>query len=128
MDSDSNKVGISFSLSRGRVLIHRLTLRSIGMPSNIRFLLNTGAKKVAVQACESIDRDSFKVPSLNEVGSYEITSLNFINVIYRLAGWRKDRSYRIYGTIFIKNRLVEYNLLEAVEISEDEFIDPELED
>lgn len=84
-----NKVGISFSLLRGRVLIHRSALRSIDMPSNIRFLLNTGAKKVAIQACEAIDRDSFTVPNLNEMGSYEIASVNFINVIYGLAGWKK---------------------------------------
>ena len=126
MENDSNKIGISFSLERGRVLIHRSALRSIGMPSNIRFLLNTGAKKVAVQACEAIDRDSFTVPNLDEMGSYEICSMNFINVLYRLAGWKKEKSYRIYGNVFAKNRLVEYDLSDATEITDEEFVDPEL--
>jgi len=91
-----NKVGISFSLLRGRVLIHRSALRSIDMPSNIRFLLNTGAKKVAIQACEAIDRDSFTVPNLNEMGSYEIGLLPFqdckwlINLVLRLQMEKAD--------------------------------------
>ena len=126
MENDSNKIGISFSLERGRVLIHRSALRSIGMPSNIRFLLNTGAKKVAVQVCEAIDRDSFTVPNLEDTGSYEICSMNFINVLYRLAGWKKEKSYRIYGNVFAKNRLVEYDLSDATEITDEEFVDPEL--
>jgi len=115
--------GISFSLKRRRVLIHRSTLRSLGEPTNIRFLLNMKMKKVAVQACEAIDRDSFVVPDFKEVaeGHFEISSINFLNVVYKLGGWDINKTYRIAGEEFCRNRLVEFELDEAAIITDEEF-------
>lgn len=42
------RTGISFSMKKGRVLIYRCTLRSLGVPKNIRFLLNVKKKRIAV--------------------------------------------------------------------------------
>lgn len=58
------KDGISFSMKRRGVLIYRSSLRALGMPSNIPFLLNMKKKKVVVQACEAIDRDFLKVSDI----------------------------------------------------------------
>ena len=128
MTADEFKTGISFSMKRRRVLIYRCTLRALGMPKNLRFLLNMKKKRVAVQACEAIDRDSFKVPEFN-LGSkdqYEITSQNFLNIIYKTAEWDREKTYRMSGTVYPENRLVEFDLKNVEEISEEEFVDPEM--
>ena len=125
--SASFRYMISFSLKRRRVLIHRSTLRALDMPSNIRFLLNTKNKRVAVQSCEAIDRDNFTVPDLSSMGSYEITSLNFLQVIYKLSGWDTDKNYRVEGCKFSKNHLVEFDLKQATIICDEDFVDPEVE-
>ena len=44
--TEENRTGISFSMKRGRVLIYRCTLRSLGVPKNIRFLLNVKKKRI----------------------------------------------------------------------------------
>lgn len=123
------RTGISFSMKRRRVLIYRSSLRALGMPSNIRFLLNMKKKKVAVQACEAIDRDSFKVPEIIDGGKdqYEISSVNFLKMVYKLAGWKDDGTYRIAGVVFPENRLVEFELGDAVKIADEEFVDPEVD-
>lgn len=123
------RTGISFSMKRRRVLIYRSSLRALGMPSNIRFLLNMKQKKVAVQACEAIDRDSFKVPEIIDGGKdqYEISSVNFLKMVYKLAGWDNDGTYRISGVVYPENRLVEFELGDAVKIADEEFVDPEVE-
>lgn len=123
------RTGISFSMKRRRVLIYRSSLRALGMPSNIRFLLNMKKKKVAVQACEAIDRDSFKVPEIIDGGKdqYEISSVNFLKMVYKLAGWKDDGTYRIAGVVYLENRLVEFELGDAVKIADEEFVDPEVE-
>ena len=128
MTADEFKTGISFSMKRRRVLIYRCSLRALGMPKNIRFLLNMKKRRVAVQACEAIDRDSFKVPEFN-LGSkdqYEITSQSFLKVIYKLAEWNRDKTYQLKGVVYPENRLIEFDLAAAEEISEDEFVDPEI--
>lgn len=86
-------------------------------------------KKVAVQACEAIDRDSFKVPEIIDGGKdqYEISSVNFLKMVYKLAGWKDDGTYRIAGVVFAENRLVEFELGDAVKIADEEFVDPEVE-
>lgn len=124
---NDNYIGLSFSLKRRRVLIHRSTLRSLGVPKNIRFLLNMKKKRVAVQVCEAIDRDSFKAPNINEnKDSYEITSMNFISIVYRIAKWDENRTYRLEGRLYGDNRLVEFDLMDAEIIDDSEFVDPEV--
>ncbi len=126
--ADECRTGISFSMKRRRVLIYRSTLRSLGTPRNIRFLLNMKKQRVAVQACEAIDRDSFKVPEFADGSKdqYEINSVNFMNVLYRLAEWDREKTYKIEGMVYPDNRLVEFRLQNAVLISDEEFRDPEV--
>ncbi len=114
---------LSFSLKRRRVLIHRSTLRTLDHPRNIRFLLNKKNGRVAVQSCEAIDRDNFAVPDLKPSETFEITSINFLKVVYGLAKWDEERTYRVSGKLFKENRLVEFRLDDAELISDDDFVD-----
>ena len=122
----SDEVGrLSFSLKRRRVLIHRSALRVLEQPQNIRFLLNKKKVRVAVQCCEAIDRDIFAVPDLKPSETFEISSINFLKVIYGLAKWDEERTYRVSGRLFKANRLIEFDLKDAEIISDDDFVDQE---
>ena len=118
-------VKISFSSKNRRVLIHKSTLRALGMPQFIRFLLNRNKKCVAVQVCEAMDRDCFKVPDLKPEDVYEISSINFVKMVYTLGSWNINSSYRVSGISYPEKRLVEFDLTEAETITEEEFQDDE---
>ena len=93
------------------------------MSQNIRFLLNTEKNRVVVQSCEPIDRDNFVVPDFNSVCQFEISSINFLNVVYRMAKWDSEKTYRVEGKHYKANHLVEFDLRCSVQISDDEFVD-----
>ena len=49
-----------------------------------------------------------------------------MNVLYRLAEWDREKTYKIEGMVYPDNRLVEFRLQNAVLISDEEFRDPEV--
>ena len=130
MNTDSKteqRLGMSFSIRRGRVLVYHSTIRSIGEPEYIRFLFNSKIRHIAVQSCEPIDRHSFRVPVFvpGENISFEISSIPFLSVIYKRCHWDENKSYLVYGREYKKNRLVDFDLETAREIAPEDFVDPE---
>mgnify|MGYP007070214089 CR=1 FL=1 len=120
-------IGLSFNIRRGRLLIYHSTIRALGNPEYIRFLFNSKDKKVAVQSCEAIDRDSFRVPKpiSGEKFQFDISSSPFLSVIYKACGWGLDESYLVYGKLYPNNRLADFELKTAIQIMPDQFVDPE---
>lgn len=114
------KLGISFSLKHGRMFIHRTTLKAIGEPGYIRLLVNRKQKRIAVQSCEEIDNDAYKVPAYENWLQFEVYSLKFLQMIYKMAGWDKEKTYRIYGYPVTDYRLVLFCLEDGREINEAE--------
>lgn len=122
-----NRAGLSFALRRGRLLIHHATIMALGNPEYIRFLLNSDEKHIAIQCCEAIDRDKFSVPEAleGEKYSFEISSIPFVSVIYKICGWDRNKTYQVYGKIHQRHRLIDFDLNVAKEIHVDQFVDPE---
>lgn len=122
-----NRLGISFSIRRGRLLIYHSVIRALGEPEHIRFLLNSRDKHIAVQACEPIDQHSFRVPKSQEgeLFQFEISSSPLLSVLYKQCEWDVDKTFLVYGKEYQKNRLIDFDLSSAAVISPDEFIDPE---
>lgn len=122
-----SRLGMSFSVIRGRLLIHHATIIELGEPEYIRFLYNDSKKRVAIQSCEKIDRDNFAVPKTVPGGrfQFELNSSSFLSIIYKKCGWRSDQTYVVYGTVYPEHRLVEFRLDDAKIISENQFVDPE---
>lgn len=118
---------ISFSDKTHRILVHKSLLRGLKMPQYIRFLLNKKSRCIAVQACDPVDRDIFKVPEMKADDSYEISSAGFVAFVYKLAEWDKEKSYRIEGTFYPGNRLAEFDLSRAWTIAPEQFTDNEEE-
>ena len=122
-----NRLGMSFSIMRGRLLIYHATIRALGDPDYIRFLYNDGKKRVAIQCCEQIDRDGFRVPKVTEGErfSFVINSSPFLSVIYKKCGWDIEQTYNVLGTSYPEYRLVEFRLDDAKKIAPGQFVDPE---
>lgn len=114
------KLGITFSLRRDSTYIHRTTLKEIGEPGYVRLLLNRKQKRIAVQSCEEIDNDAYQVPAYENWNQFEIYSLKFLRMIYKMAGWDVRKSYRIYGYPVTDYRLVLFCLEDGREITEEE--------
>ena len=122
-----NRAGLSFSIKRGRLLIYQATIRQLGNPEYIRFLLNLKGLRIAIQSCEPIDRDAIRVPKLMEHGKFqfEVSSSPLLSVIYKACRWEYDQTYLVFGRSYPRNHLVDYELASAVQISSEEFLDPE---
>ncbi len=122
-----SRLGLSFNIRRGRMLIYHSTIIEIGEPEFIRFLFNNRDKKIAVQSCEAIDRDSFRVPKVipGERFQFDITSSPFLSVVYKACHWSPDESYLVYGISHPEHHLVEFELKDAIQIAPEQFIDPE---
>lgn len=122
-----SRLGMSFSLTRGRLLIHHATIIELGDPEYVRFLYNDGSKRMAIQCCEKIDRDCFRVPktSPGERFQFEISSSPLLSILYKKCEWEIEQSYSVMGISYPEYRLVEFKLDEAKKIAADQFVDPE---
>lgn len=104
------RTGISFSMKRRRVLIYRCTLRSLGVPKNIRFLLNMKQKRIAVQVCEAIDRDSFTVPEFDKGEKTSTRSAASISLRWSIRSLDGMRTVRIGSQALCTLRTVWWSL------------------
>ena len=100
VDWDYSMPGISFCLKSGRVTIFKTTLEVIGYPEFYRFLYNPDTKMMAIEPCD------------------------FVRMMYRENGWKKQISYRIAGTPHRQERAVEFDLRKALEIHEGRVMEP----
>ena len=125
--SENTKLGMSFSITRGRILIHHATIIELGNPGYIRFLYNDDKRRVAVQCCEKIDKEGFHVPRVDqgERFQFEISGSPFLSVIYKKCGWDIEQCYTVFGRYNPEVRLVEFKLDDAKKIAAGQFIDPE---
>ena len=123
----TNNLGLSFSIGRGRLLIYHATIIKLGDPNYIRFLYNDSKRRIAVQCCEKIDREGFRVPKVvsGERFQFEINSSPLLSVIYKKCQWDIDKTYTVTGTPYPEHRLIEFRLDEARQIAASQFIDPE---
>lgn len=126
MSEQERRLGLSFSLKRGRSLIYWATIRSLKNPKFSRFLFNSRDHKVAIQVATPIDKEAMKVPAFQEVQQYEIASKAFLRVLYKNCHWDESKTYRVYGTNYGNEQVVEFRLEEATIIRDEEFRDPEM--
>ena len=118
------RLGLSFNIRREDADLSS-TIRAIG--AGIYPFLFNNRDKIAVQRCEAIDRDSFRVPKVvpGERFQFDITSSPFLSVVYKACHWSLDESYLVYGVNHPEHNLVEFELKEAIQITPEQFVDPE---
>lgn len=107
-------LGMTLNVDEGRITIFRSTLEVLGWPSYYRFLYNPQMNQIAVQVCSATDAGAHRVGKLNELSSCEIKCVAFVRMVYKNAQWDKRRSYRMIGNPFPEQRLVSFQIQEAL--------------
>jgi hypothetical protein len=123
---DAAQTAITFRFDAGRITLFRTTLDGLGYPEFYRFLFNPAENMFAIQACGIDDPGSHQMPELKTGNACEVSSKDLVRLIYRHCGWKRKFSYRIPGTSYLKQRLVNFNLDNAFELHEGRLAEPEL--
>ena len=87
------------------------------------FLYNPQMNQIAVQVCSATDAGVHRVGKLNEFSSCEIKCVAFVRMVYKNAKWNKRRSYRMIGNLFPEQRLVSFQIQEALPIENGRVLD-----
>lgn len=116
-------LGMTLNVDEGRITIFRSTLEVLGWPSYYRFLYNPQMNQIAVQVCSATDAGAHRVGKLNELSSCEIKCVAFVRMVYKNAQWDKRRSYRMIGNPFPEQRLVSFQIQEALPIENGRVLD-----
>lgn len=112
----SGILGMTFSAEEGRITIFRSTLETLRWPSYYRFLYNPQINQIAVQACKAEDAGAHRVTKLDEFSSCEIKCVAFVRMVYKDAHWNTRRSYRMTGNPFPEQKLVRFQIQDALPI------------
>ena len=103
-----NGVYISFYLKANRIHIFVETLRSMGSPGRIRFLISGDGRILLIHPYDKRGFTSHRIP--REVydckRSLEISSYKLCRILAELHGWDLGRSYRVPGRITADARSV----------------------
>lgn len=121
---DYKSPGISFSLQAGRIVIFRTTLEALDYPEYYRFLFNPENRLFAMQICGIDDEGAHRLPKMDPEGSCEIKSKGLVRLVYQICGWKKELTYRIPGSHIPGERLVNYDLADALEVYQGQLIEP----
>ena len=110
-----NGIHISFYLRTGRIHIFTETLRLIGCPKRICFLISADGQTLLMRAHENRDFKSHKVPQGVYGGerSFEVSSWKLCEILANLHGWDSGRPYRVSGVLMQDRRSVRFSLAEA---------------
>ena len=106
---------ISFYLKENRIHLFVDSLRELGSPSRICFMLEKSGKKLMVAPYEKRDFKSHAVPPdvYNGTNSMEVSSMKLCRIIADLHHWDLSRSYRIPGEIHAECKVAIFHLTKA---------------
>ena len=123
MDWDNSLPGISFSLKRGRITIFKTTLEIMGFPEFYHFLYNPDTRQLAIEPCKMNDHGAYAMVEVKKDLTYDVSSTDFVRIIYHENGWNGKINYRIAGVAYPQDRAVEFDLTKALEIHEGRVMD-----
>lgn len=111
---------ISFYLSTSRIHIFRSTIKDIGNPKFVRFLVKEDGKSMIMEAYYKKDFQSHRVPKVSDNSRWEmeIRSLPLCTLIQNRLNWKAGQSYRIPGKTYSQQRLVVFDLTSAEQIQQ----------
>ena len=106
---------ISFYLPRTRLHIFSSTIREIGNPKFIRFLVNEEEMQLVVQPYHRKDFRSHRVPTRKSSDRWEmeISSNPLCMLLANKLDWDLNRSYRVPGRILPKQQIAIFDLKSA---------------
>ena len=117
-----NETYISFYLKASRIHVFVDSLRSIGSPRLVQFLISNDGSSLAMVPCNKKDFRSHRIPQnvYSGKGKMEISSMKLCTVIAGLHAWDITRSYRVPGVLREGINAVIFELNKAEEIEKDD--------
>lgn len=106
---------ISFYLKINRIHIFVDSLRGLGSPSRICFMIEASGETLMIAPYEKRDFKSHSVPPdvYNGAGGMEISSMRLCRIIADLHHWDLNRSYRVPGKIHKEQKVAIFSLRAA---------------
>lgn len=103
---------ISFYLKANRIHIFVDTLREIGCPKRICFMISDDGKSLLIVPYRKKDFKSHPVPDevYKGIGCMEVCSVKLCRLIARMYNWREDKSYRVRGVAFFEQQVAIFDL------------------
>ena len=111
-------LGITFTLSKGRITIFKRTLEAIQFPEYYHFLFNTSENTFAIQACGMDDKGAHRLRvDFDKKFRCEVNCKSLVQFVYQTYGWEVNCSYRIIGVPRLEQQLISFDLKAAVKTS-----------
>lgn len=109
---------ISVYLYDDTVHIFKSTLKKMQCPKFIRFLVHENGKSLIMEPYDRKTQTSFKVPSglFDGDKSMRVYSKKFCAALSQMQGWNNRDTYRIPGKVFRSQRIVMFDLTQAIRI------------
>ncbi len=117
------KPAISIDLKKGRIRIHKKTLRMMGSPDYLQLLINPKDRVIAIQRIEKPIGQFIKVnwEALSRRNSLEVHLTNFLDKVRSCCkSLPQDRTYRIDGKYIAEHELARFCLSDAVLVNYDQ--------
>lgn len=120
---DENRLGISFSHKRNRLIIYRDVFRVLDNPGCFQLRIDQENNLLAIEPCKLGDSGFHIAPDFAEYEQdrcYELCSIELIKFMWGLCGWDEEKTYRIEGIKCPDIPVVIFELDEAVMITDSE--------
>ena len=124
MEVSDGKIYISFSIKRQRVRIFCDVLSALGKQGCFSFLIDEEPNRLALQVCAFGDAGFHITPDFSDKDSgwsYEICSMELLELIWDLCDWDSDGSYRVAGVLCPDIHVIIFELNDAEKTSGSEF-------
>lgn len=105
------------SVTSNGLTFNKSVIMKLKYPEHVKLLINEEDRQIAVQVCEADDKKAtqFYREKANGVLSVRWNSKDLINTISRICDWDlKTLSYRVFGVLVPEEKLMLFDLSEAV--------------
>ena len=79
---------------------------------------------MAIEPCAMNAPGAYALVNVKKEETYDVSSIDFVRMMYRENGWKKQISYRIAGIAYPQDRAAEFDLTKALEIHEGRVMEP----
>ena len=113
---------ISFYLRNNRIYVFIDSLRGIGSPKIVCFMIDTTGNNLIIVPYDKKDFHSHRVPASVYQGKkgFNLTSIRLCRILAAKFAWDTNKSYRVPGVILDKQKIVVYDLQKAELIDKNE--------
>lgn len=104
------------SFTQNGITFNKSVTLKLGEPEYVRFLINPETKQVAVQVCDSDEKNAtvFYRPKASGVLSVRWNARDLLNTLERVMGWNlKESGYRADGVLLREERAIVFDLSKA---------------